>query len=116
LKEKVAAPVYKTDNTAVRIRCADYVAKKLALTSPTNGDRWVGTVLSRTQATEFSLETLASVVLFLLQEGSVSSVVIGSLTFIRNRIRFPLISTRQIFTEVFIVLYYKHGLLLVGFI
>jgi hypothetical protein len=29
--------------------------QKLALTSPTSGDRWIGIVCSRTQATEFSL-------------------------------------------------------------
>jgi hypothetical protein len=49
--------VYKTDNTAVGIRCADHtmpsVRKKLAPTSPTSGGRSVGTVRSRTQATEF---------------------------------------------------------------
>jgi hypothetical protein len=49
---KVAAPVYKTVNTAVGIRHADHVAssirKKLAITSPTSGDRSVGIVRSRT--------------------------------------------------------------------
>jgi hypothetical protein len=52
LGRKVAAPVYKTDNTAVGIRHADHVApsirKKLALTSPTSGGRSVGIVRSRT--------------------------------------------------------------------
>jgi hypothetical protein len=50
-------PVQKSENTAVGIRHADHVApsirKKLALTSPTSGDRSVSIVLSRTQATEF---------------------------------------------------------------
>jgi hypothetical protein len=50
LKEKVAAPVYKCENTAVGIRHANHVA----LTSPTSGGRSVGIVRSRTQATEFS--------------------------------------------------------------
>jgi hypothetical protein len=43
--------------TAVGIRHADHVApyirKKLAITWPTSGGRLVGTVRSRTQATEF---------------------------------------------------------------
>jgi hypothetical protein len=59
LDRKVAAPVYKTENTAVGIRRADHVApsisKKLAITSPTNGGRSVGVVRSRTQTMEFSL-------------------------------------------------------------
>jgi hypothetical protein len=59
LDRKVAAPVYKTENTAVRIRHADHVApsicKKLAITSPTRGGRSVGIVRSRTQTMEFSL-------------------------------------------------------------
>jgi hypothetical protein len=50
LDRKVAAPVYKTENTAVRIRHADHVApsirKKLAITSPTSGGRSVGIVRS----------------------------------------------------------------------
>jgi hypothetical protein len=58
LEEKVAAPVYKTENTAVGIRHADYETslypQKLALTSPTNGGRSVSIIRSRTQATEFS--------------------------------------------------------------
>jgi hypothetical protein len=41
LDRKVAAPVYKTENTAVGIRHADLVAppirKMLAITSPTSG-------------------------------------------------------------------------------
>jgi hypothetical protein len=40
---KVAAPVYKTENTAVGIRHADHVApsirKTLAIASPTSGGR-----------------------------------------------------------------------------
>jgi hypothetical protein len=59
LDRKVAAPVYKTENTAVGIRHADDVApsirKKLAITSPTSGGRSVGIVRSRTQAMEFFL-------------------------------------------------------------
>jgi hypothetical protein len=53
----VAAPVEKTENTAVGIRFADHVApsirKKLAITSPTSGGRSVGIVRSRTQTMEF---------------------------------------------------------------
>jgi hypothetical protein len=58
LDRKVAAPVYKTENTAVGTRHADHVApfirKKLAITSPTSGGRSVGIVRSRTQTMEFS--------------------------------------------------------------
>jgi hypothetical protein len=65
LKEKVAASVQKTENTAEEIRHADHVApsirKRLALTSPTSGGRSVGVVRSRTQATEFSLVFLMMV-------------------------------------------------------
>jgi hypothetical protein len=54
---KVAAPVYKTENTAVGIRHSDHVApsilQKLAITSPTSGGRSVGIVRSRTQTMEF---------------------------------------------------------------
>jgi hypothetical protein len=57
LDRKVAAPVYKTENTAVGIRHADHVAplypQKLAITSPTTGGRSVGIVRSRTQTVEF---------------------------------------------------------------
>jgi hypothetical protein len=56
LKEKVAAPVYKTEFTAVGIRCADHATplypQKLALNSPTSGGLSVGIVRSRTKATE----------------------------------------------------------------
>jgi hypothetical protein len=59
LEENVAAPVYKTENTAVGIRHADQVEplypQKLALTLSTSGGRSVGIVRSLTQATEFSL-------------------------------------------------------------
>jgi hypothetical protein len=59
LDRKVAAPVYKTENTAVGIRHADHVAllypQKLAITSPTSGGRSIGIVRSRTQTMEFSL-------------------------------------------------------------
>jgi hypothetical protein len=58
LDRKVAAPVYKTENTAVGIRHSDHVTpsirKKLAITSPTSSGRWVGIVRSRTQTMEFS--------------------------------------------------------------
>jgi hypothetical protein len=58
LDRKVAAPVWKAQNTAVGIRHADHVApsirKKLATTSPTIGGRSVGIVRSRTQTMEFS--------------------------------------------------------------
>jgi hypothetical protein len=58
LDRKVAAPVYKTENTAVGIRHADHVApsipQKLAITSPTSDGRSVGIVRSRTQTMEFS--------------------------------------------------------------
>jgi hypothetical protein len=44
------------ENTAVGICCADHATplypQKLALTSPTNGGRMVGIVLTWTQATE----------------------------------------------------------------
>jgi hypothetical protein len=59
LDRKVAAPVKKTENTAVGIRHADHVAPsmlhKLAITSPTSGGRSVGIVRSRTQTMEFLL-------------------------------------------------------------
>jgi hypothetical protein len=57
LDRKVAAPVQKSENTAVGIRHAAHVApstrKKLAITSPTSGGRSVGIVRSRTQTMEF---------------------------------------------------------------
>jgi hypothetical protein len=59
LDRKVAAPVKKTENTAVGICHADHVApsirKKLAIISPTSGGRSVGVVRSRTQIMEFFL-------------------------------------------------------------
>jgi hypothetical protein len=59
LDRKVAAPVYKSENTAVGIRHANHVApsirQKLAITSPTSGGRSVGIVRSRTQTMEFTL-------------------------------------------------------------
>jgi hypothetical protein len=62
---KVAAPVSKTENTAVEIRHADHVApsirKTLPITSPTSGGSSVGIVLSRTQTMEFSLVFSVSV-------------------------------------------------------
>jgi hypothetical protein len=58
LEEKVAAPVYKTENAAVGIRRADHVAplypQKLALTLPTSGGHLVGIVRSRAETTGFS--------------------------------------------------------------
>jgi hypothetical protein len=55
LGRKVAAPVYKAENTAVGIRRTDYATplypQKLALTSPTSCGRSVGIVRSRTKAT-----------------------------------------------------------------
>jgi hypothetical protein len=57
LKEKVAAPVYKTEITAVRIRHTDHATphypQKLALTSLTSSGLSVGIVRLRTQAMEF---------------------------------------------------------------
>jgi hypothetical protein len=59
-KEKVAAPVWKAENTAIGIRYAEHVApsncKKLALTLPTRDGSPVGIVRSRAQATEFVLD------------------------------------------------------------
>jgi hypothetical protein len=59
LDKKVVAPVWKTVNTAIRIRHADHmvpsICKKLAITSPTSGGRSVGIVHSRPQTMEFSL-------------------------------------------------------------
>jgi hypothetical protein len=56
LDRKVAAHVYKTENTAVGIRHADHwhplSAKELAFASPTSGGRSVGIVRSRTQSME----------------------------------------------------------------
>jgi hypothetical protein len=58
LDKKVAAPVYKTENTVVGICHADQVAssihKKLAITSPTSSGCLVGIVHSWTQTMEFS--------------------------------------------------------------
>jgi hypothetical protein len=51
LDRNVAAPVYKTENTAVGIRQAD----RVAITSPTSGGRSVGIVSSRTQTMEFKV-------------------------------------------------------------
>jgi hypothetical protein len=57
VEERVAAPVYEGENTAVGIRHADHVApsmrKMLALTSLTSGGRSVGIVRLRPEATEF---------------------------------------------------------------
>jgi hypothetical protein len=58
LEENVAAPVYKTENTAVGIRRDDHATPlyphKLALTSKTSGGRSIGIIHSRTMVTEFS--------------------------------------------------------------
>jgi hypothetical protein len=58
LDRKVAAPVWKTENTAVGIRQADHVApyihNMLSITSPMSGGLSVGIVRSRTQTMEFS--------------------------------------------------------------
>jgi hypothetical protein len=57
LEGKVAAPIWKPENTAVGIRHADYATlfypQKLVLTSPTGVGRSVGIVRSRIHATEF---------------------------------------------------------------
>jgi hypothetical protein len=59
LEEIVAAPVQKSENTAVGIRHAEHVApsisKKLAINSLTSGGRSVGIVRLRTEATELVL-------------------------------------------------------------
>jgi hypothetical protein len=62
LKEIVAASVYKTENTAVGIRCGDHATlsiHKLAGTLSTSGGRSVGTVRLRTKVTElyFTLDS-----------------------------------------------------------
>jgi hypothetical protein len=58
LYRKVAAPVYKTENTAVGIRHADHVAPSIRKVGTKFVDKllsFVGIVLSQNQATEFSL-------------------------------------------------------------
>jgi hypothetical protein len=56
-EENVSAPVYKSENTAVRICRAEYVTpldlQKFVVTSRTSGGRLIGIVRSRTQATQF---------------------------------------------------------------
>jgi hypothetical protein len=63
LDRKVAAAVYKSENTAVGIRHADHVvlsiSKKVAITSPRSGGRSVGIVRSRTQTKVFSFYTIS---------------------------------------------------------
>jgi hypothetical protein len=58
LEEIVAAPVWKTENTAIAIHHADHVTpsirKELALISQTSGGRSVGVSRWRIQVTEFS--------------------------------------------------------------
>jgi hypothetical protein len=55
-EEKVAAPAKKTEIKAIEIRLADYTTplcpQTLALTSPTSGNRSVGTVRSWIKAME----------------------------------------------------------------
>jgi hypothetical protein len=63
LDRKVAAPVWKTENTgrrdpSRRPRGTPY-PQKLAITSPTSGGRSVDIVRSRTQTMEFSFFVLA---------------------------------------------------------
>jgi hypothetical protein len=56
LDRKVAAPVQKSENTAVGIRHADHVApsiRKSWQSPPNSGGRSVGIVRSQTQTTEF---------------------------------------------------------------
>jgi hypothetical protein len=59
LKENAAAPVWKTEITAVGILSADHATrlypKNLVLISPTNGGRSVGIVRSGTKAKELLL-------------------------------------------------------------
>jgi hypothetical protein len=55
LGKRVAAPAKKTEITAVEIRRADHdthYPQKLVLISPASGGHSVGTVRSRTKATE----------------------------------------------------------------
>jgi hypothetical protein len=63
LAERVAAPVWKAENTALGIRHADHMAPsistKLALSSLTSGGRSVGIVRSRTQTTKYLSSFLA---------------------------------------------------------
>jgi hypothetical protein len=58
-KEKVAAPIYKTEITAVGIRRFDHAThfypQKLAPTSPTNGSHSVGIAHSLTKAAQLLL-------------------------------------------------------------
>jgi hypothetical protein len=81
LKEKVAAPVLKTEITAVGIRHADQVEpsfrKQLSLTSLISGGRLVGIVRSRTQVTEFSFIIIIIII-----------IIVIIITIIKN-IKFP---------------------------
>jgi hypothetical protein len=61
LKENVAVPIWKAENTAVvmsRWPRGTLQPQKWALTSPTSGSRSVGIVSSRTQATELTFFSL----------------------------------------------------------
>jgi hypothetical protein len=53
LEEKLAAAVYKTENTAVGICCADHAKPSILKSSPTSGGRSIGIVHSQTKATNF---------------------------------------------------------------
>jgi hypothetical protein len=57
LEKKIAAPVQKTEITAIGTRHADHATtlypQNLALTSPTSGGRSVDILHSLTKATEF---------------------------------------------------------------
>jgi hypothetical protein len=55
MEEKLAAPVYKTEITAVGDYATPVYPQQLELASPTSGGRPVDIVRSRTQATEFVL-------------------------------------------------------------
>jgi hypothetical protein len=64
LERKISGSGLEVENTAVGIRRADRVAphyaQKLAVASPINGDRSVGIVPSRTEATEFEASMLCA--------------------------------------------------------
>jgi hypothetical protein len=68
MKEKVAAPISKTEITAIRIYHADHMApsirkkererERYGTNFPTSGGRSVGIVRSRTQAKEFLIHIM----------------------------------------------------------
>jgi carbamoylphosphate synthase large subunit len=90
LKDEVAAPVYKTENTAVGIRHADHVASSICESSLTGGGRSVGIVRSRAKVLEFlhSMHKLIDVIEFLVQSS------------FRNRIEF--------YYNLIVILYIKY--------